>query len=69
MEKEEILGGGYGERLDFWGEMGLKMEKEWIFFLFYFGGERGKWDLLLFLLMGKMDGRIERRGGFWLLKV
>lgn len=25
--------------------------------------------LLLFLLMGKMDGRIERRGGFWLLKV
>ena len=25
--------------------------------------------LLLFLLMGKMDGWRERRGGFWMLKV
>lgn len=66
-------GFGFGERRDFgrwvWGKIGflggngVENGERMDSFLFFVLG------LLLFLLVGKMDGWIERRGGFWMLKV
>lgn len=59
LEKEEILGGGYGERLDFWGEMGLKMEKEWIFFFVLFWGREREMGFVTIFVDGE-DGWEDR---------